>query len=142
MFPVFCPYSGGSENAHETSGFFTVDRVTCFTGKFTFGPSFYLSEECKKKRDTNFKHSLKLRTCISFIYVFKTKQRLNTRHGDNKREIIWDIPKATLMAIVPVVVERYAQHSYSSSLCPDSLVNLNYSAHNKHIILELKLHKH
>ena len=70
----------------------------------------------KKKRDANFKHSLKLRTCISFIYVFKTKQRMNTRHGDNKREIIWDIPKATSMAIVPVVVERYAQHSYSSSL--------------------------
>ena len=70
---------------------------------------------------------------------------MKTRHGDKKREIMWDSSKPSSTEIVPVLTERNA-HSIFTTNCSFCLLRFShvlrvYSTHEKYISLALEQQK-
>ena len=67
---------------------------------------------------------------------------MKTRHGDKKREIIWDSSKPSSTEIVPVLAERNAHSIFTTNFsfpCSDFL--MYYIVRMKSISLELEKRK-
>ena len=68
---------------------------------------------------------------------------MKTRHGDKKREIMWDSSKPSSTEIVPVLTERNA-HSIFTTNCSFCLLRFShvlYSTHETYISLALEQQK-